>query len=306
MKLSIVTTLYKSQEYVEEFYRRSSIAARKLVGEDFEIIFVNDGSPDRSLSLAVELSDNDSKVVTVDLSRNFGHHKAMMAGLSYAQGELIYLIDSDLEESPEWIGNFFEVMVDETADTVFGVQGKRRGGIFDRFTGWLFYRLFRTATGIPQPDNVVTARLMSRNYVDALLQHREREINIGGLWIITGFHQVPVKVDKVVSSPTTYSPAKKISNFVNAITAFSSLPLVLIFYLGLVITLSAVGFSGYLMMSYFANGSPVEGYLSTIVSIWFFSGLITLFQGIQGIYLAKIFSEVKQRPNTIVRKVYRA
>ncbi len=147
---------------------------------------------------------------------------------------------------------------------------------------------------------------MSRNYVDALLQHREREINIGGLWIITGFHQVPVKVDKVVSSPTTYSPAKKISNFVNAITAFSSLPLVLIFYLGLVITLSAVGFSGYLMMSYFANGSPVEGYLSTIVSIWFFSGLITLFQGIQGIYLAKIFSEVKQRPNTIVRKVYRA
>ncbi len=121
MKLSIVTTLYKSQEYVEEFYRRSSIAARKLVGEDFEIIFVNDGSPDRSLSLAVELSDNDSKVVTVDLSRNFGHHKAMMAGLSYAQGELIYLIDSDLEESPEWIGNFFEVMVDETADTVFGV-----------------------------------------------------------------------------------------------------------------------------------------------------------------------------------------
>jgi len=100
MKLSIVATLYQSAPYISEFYARASVAAKELVGEEFEIVLVNDGSPDNSLDLAIKLTEQDSHVVVVDLSRNFGHHKAMMTGLAHAKGDLVFLIDSDLEEEP--------------------------------------------------------------------------------------------------------------------------------------------------------------------------------------------------------------
>lgn len=186
MKLSIVATLYQSAPYINEFHERASASAKRMVGDDYEIVLVNDGSPDNSLDLAIRLTEQDSHVVVVDLSRNFGHHKAMMTGLAHAKGELIFLIDSDLEEEPEWLLKFDEQMVQERCDVVYGMQGVRKGGAFERSTGAAFYKLFRKLTGINQPDNIVTARLMTQRYVQALLSHRERELNIGGLWIITG------------------------------------------------------------------------------------------------------------------------
>jgi putative glycosyltransferase len=162
VKLSIVATLYQSAPYVAEFHQRASAAARKLVGDDYEIVLVNDGSPDNSLDLAVQFAETDSHVVVVDLSRNFGHHKAMMTGLAYAKGERIFLIDSDLEEEPEWLLRFESQMNDEASDVVFGIQSKRKGTYFEQVTGGLFYQIFRFLTGIAQPDNIVTARLMSR------------------------------------------------------------------------------------------------------------------------------------------------
>lgn len=305
MKLSIVTTLYQSATYIDEFHRRASAEARKLVGDDYEIIMVNDGSPDDSLERAVELHRTDPHVVVVDLSRNFGHHKAMMTGLAHSRGERIFLIDSDLEEEPEWLGAFDVEMQQSGADTVYGVQASRRGGIIERLTGRWFYRLFRLLTGVQQPDNIVTARLMTRRYVDALIAHRERELNIGGLWVVTGFRQVGRVVVKQVSSPTTYTLARKLSHLVNAITSFSSLPLVLTFYLGVAISSTAAAFIGYLLFRYFFVAAPPDGYTSILASIWLFSGLIVMVLGIQGIYIAKIFSEVKQRPYTIVRDVHR-
>jgi len=305
MKLSIVATLYQSAPYIVEFHRRASETARELVGDDFEIVFVNDGSPDNSLNVAVELGKADPRVVVVDLSRNFGHHKAMMTGLAHAQGQLVFLIDSDLEEEPEWLLPFHAEMNDEGCDVVFGVQASRKGGIVERMSGELFYKIFRALTGIRQPNNIVTARLMSRRYVDALLLHREREINIGGIWIITGFVQRQFVVTKHSSSPTTYSFSRKFGHLVNAVTSFSSLPLVFTFYSGLIISLTALVYIGYLLVRYFFVAAPPDGYLSIIASIWLFSGLIIFFMGIQGIYIAKVFSEVKQRPYSIVRHVYR-
>lgn len=304
MKLSIVATLYQSASYIEEFHRRASSAARDLVGDDFEIVLVNDGSPDNSLDVAIGLSARDPRVVVVDLSRNFGHHKAMMTGLAHARGEQVFLIDSDLEEEPEWLTTFHATMTSAACDVVYGVQGNRKGGALERLTGAMFYRVFRALTGIRQPDNIVTARLMSRRYVEALLQHREREINIGGLWLITGFEQRKQVVVKHSTSPTTYSLSRKFGHLVNAVTSFSSLPLVFTFYSGLVISLTAVAYIAYLVMRYFFIASPPGGYTSIIASIWLFSGLIIFFMGIQGIYIAKVFSEVKQRPYSIVRHVY--
>lgn len=305
MKLSIVATLYQSAPYIGEFHRRASAAARQLVGEDFEIVLVNDGSPDASLDVAVALSDTDPHVVVVDLSRNFGHHKAMMTGLAQAKGERIFLIDSDLEEEPEWVLAFEARMNAESADVVYGVQPRRKGGCLEQLTGGWFYRIFRFLTGIDQPDNIVTARLMSRRYVDALLLHKERELNIGGLWIVTGFRQRQEPVKKHSSSPTTYSFSRKLSHLINAVTSFSSLPLVFTFYAGMVISASALIYIGYLMIRYFFIASPPGGYTSIIASIWLFSGLIIFFMGVQGIYISKLFSEVKQRPYTIVRHVYK-
>src|SRR3990167_1001725 len=110
MKLSIVATLYQSKNYIIEFYHRASESAQKLVGDDYEIILVNDGSPDNSLELAIPLTETDRHLVIVDLSRNFGHHKAMMTGLAQAKGDFIFLIDSDLEEEPEWLLAFSKKM----------------------------------------------------------------------------------------------------------------------------------------------------------------------------------------------------
>jgi len=305
MKLSIVATLYQSAPYITEFYERSSAAAKQLVGDDYEIVLVNDGSPDNSLDIAVKLTENDRHVVVVDLSRNFGHHKAMMTGLAHAKGERVFLIDSDLEEDPELLIKFSQQLESDECDVVYGVQEKRRGDVVEIFTGIIFYRLFRILTGIEQPDNIVTARLMSRRYVDALISHQEREVNIGGLWMITGFKQCRHLIQKHVTSPTTYSFVGKFSHLINAVTSFSSLPLVFTFYTGLAISITAMLYIIYLIAEYSLSSTMPDGYTSIIVSIWLFSGLIIFFIGVQGIYVSKMFSEIKQRPYTIVRQIYR-
>jgi putative glycosyltransferase len=303
MKLSIVTSLYRSAPYIAEFHRRASAVATALAGDDYEIIMVNDGSPDDGLDIAVALSDADPHLVVIDLSRNFGHHKAMMTGLAGAAGDLVFLIDSDLEEEPEWILGFEKQMRAEASDMVYGVQATRKGEWFERHTGAVFYRLFRLFTGIDQPDSIVTARIMSRRYVNALLTHRERELNIIGLWFITGFKQSHQTVTKLATSPTTYSLARKLDNFVNAVTSFSNLPLFFTFYSGLVISASAGLFICYLLLIDLFGSAP-SAYASIVASIGLFSGLIILFVGLQAIYISKIFSEVKQRPYTIIRDIY--
>lgn len=305
MKLSIVTTLYQSATHVQPFYERASAVAKKLAGDDYEIIFVNDGSPDNSLEISVQLTESDPHIIVIDLSRNFGHHKAMMTGMAAATGNYVFLIDSDLEEEPEYLLSFYKQLCDEYSDVVYGVQMKRRGGPFGRILGNLFYRMFRFFTGIDQPNDITTARLMTNRYVKALIAHQEREINIGALWLITGFKQSCQSIIKHSNSPTTYTFRKKISHAVNAITSFSSAPLVYTFYAGLFISVSAIIYISYLVFRYFYIATLPTGYTSTIASIWLFSGLIIFFMGVQGVYIAKIFSEVKQRPYTIIRNIYK-
>lgn len=304
MKLSIVATLYQSAPHIAEFHQRAGKVARELVGEDFEIVLVNDGSPDESLDIAVALTEVDEHVVVVDLSRNFGHHKAMMTGLSHAKGERVFLIDVDLEEEPECLPVFARQMDCVPCDVVYGVQARRRGGWLARCSGQLFYFLFRSITGLALPANAVVARLMTRRYVDALLRHQEREVFINGLWHITGFTQVPWPVKKYSTSKTTYTLQKKFSLFVNSITSFSNAPLVGIFYIGLLITSTSAAYVLYLIFRWIFFSKTLTGWTSVMSSIWLIGGLIILFIGVVGIYLSKIFSEVKYRPYTIVRHIY--
>ena len=304
MKISIVATLYMSAAYVTEFHQRCSATARQLAGDDFEIVLVNDGSPDGSLDIAIGLSRADEHLVVIDLSRNFGHHKAMMTGLAQARGENVFLIDSDLEEHPEWLIDFAGQMASEGCDVVYGVQERRKGGLFERWSGWCFYHLFNALTGITLPENVVTARLMTRRYVDGLLLHDEREVFIAGLWHITGFTQHPQTVTKHSTSESTYTLRKKMSLLVNSVTSFSNAPLVGIFYTGLGICLAASLYAAYLIVDWTFFAKPLSGWTSVMASIWLIGGMVISFIGVVGIYLSKIFSETKRRPYTIVRQIH--
>jgi putative glycosyltransferase len=301
--LSVVTTLYRSAPHLAEFLRRATAAAGRLTS-DYEIVLVNDGSPDDSLALAIELQRRDSHVRVVDLSRNFGHHPAMMTGLRHARGDLVFLLDSDLEEPPEWLGEFHARLVDSAADAVYGVQLKRRGGWFEKFTGWLFYTLVTEHLGPALPRNTTTARLMTRRFVDALLRFPEREHTVAALCSITGFAQEPVPVQKASSGRSTYSLAHRVGVLVSNVTSFSNRPLILVFYLGCVIVVVSGAAAAVLIWRRLVGGIGVPGYASLVVSVWLLGGLVIFCVGLVGIYLAKVFVEVKQRPPTIVRAEY--
>jgi putative glycosyltransferase len=304
MKLSVVATLYQSAPYIREFHARASAAARQLAGDDYEIVLVNDGSPDNSLELAIRLCDTDPRLKVIDLSRNFGHHKAMLAGLSHARSERVFLIDSDLEEEPEWMSDFAAIMEREAADVVYGVQETRKGNWFERWSGEVYYSVFNFLADIDHPRNIVTARLMSRRYVEALLQFRERELVISCLWVIAGFKQCAHRVRKHANSPTTYNIAKRVSHSLNSITSFSEAPLRMIFYIGLVIFLFAVLYVGNLIFQRLFMETILDGWTSVIASIWLLGGMIIMFLGMIGVYLSKVFSETKQRPSFIVREIH--
>lgn len=304
MKLSVVATLYQSAAYLDEFVSRCTAAARQFADDSYEIILVNDGSPDDSLDIAIHLGEADPHLTVVDLSRNFGHHAAMLAGLEQSRGDFIFLLDSDLEEQPEWLSEFDQQMQQQHNDMVFGVQQTRKGGWFERVSGNLFYRLMDLLSDYDLPKNLVTARLMTRRYVDALLRHRERELSIGGLHALTGFSQSQRTISKLGGSESTYTLKRKIAILVNTITSFSNKPLVGIFYIGATIFTLASLFTGYLVLNWLLMASPPSGWTSVIASIWLLGGLIISLIGIIAIYLSKIFIESKQRPRHIVRAVH--
>jgi putative glycosyltransferase len=305
VKLSIVGTLYQSRESINEFYYRTMKAAEAITN-DVELVLVNDGSPDDGLDLALALHRTDPRVVVVDLARNFGHHKAMMTGLAHATGDLVFLIDSDLEEPPEDLALFYRRYALGDCDVVYGVQQTRRGGATDRATGALYFSLLDALSDRPVPRNLVTSRLMTRDYVRALVSHRDREFIMSDLWQVTGFRQQPIVVEKLSLSPSTYSLRKRIALAVKHVTTTSTKLLYLVLYVGLLIFGLSIAVILYYLGRYFTSGIPVDGYTSLIVSIWFFGGLITLILGILGIYIASIMVETKRRPYTIVRRIHRA
>jgi putative glycosyltransferase len=303
MDLSVVTTLYRSQPYVEEFYRRICAAALAIT-PDFELILVNDGSPDGALEAAVALFQRDERVRVIDLSRNFGHHRAIMTGLAHARGDLVFLIDCDLEEEPELLSRFHARLVETGADVIYGTQVSRKGGIWERISGAVFYRVFRALSSAPVPKNLVTVRLMTRRYVHALTQHRDREIFLAGLWQITGFQQVALPIVKLWRRTSSYSWRHKVAILVNAVTSFSTTPLVWIFYVGISMLLLSSAGALYLIVQKLFFGTYLFGWPSLIVSIWMIGGFTIFSIGIIGIYLSKIFAETKDRPYTIIREVY--
>jgi putative glycosyltransferase len=304
VRLSIVTTLYQSAGTINEFYRRSMRAAEPL-GYEVEFVIVNDGSPDGSLDLALALHRADPRVTVVDLSRNFGHHKALMTGLAYATGDLVFMIDSDLEEEPEELSRLHARFAQGDCDVVYGVQEKRRGNLFRRWPGELFFLLVQALSDQPVPRNSVAARLMTRDYVRALVRYRDREFMLMHLMQLAGFRQIAVPIRKRSQSSTTYSLRMRTEMAIKFLTTTSTRLLYLLLYVGVFIFGLSTTFILYYIGRYLTSGIGVDGFTSQIVSIWFLGGLITLILGILSVYMANILVETRRRPYVVVRHLHR-
>ncbi len=299
-QISVVATLYKSAAYLPEFYARA-VKSLAMIGVDYEFVFVDDGSPDNSGTVVRDLQAEDSRVKLLSLSRNFGHHKAIMAGLRAAKGSYVFLLDCDLEEPPELLVEFWSKMQAEGCDVVFGVQNLRRGKGIDRFVGGLFYKVFNHLSDLPIPENIAMCRLMNRRYVDAIGQFGERNFFLGSLFVEAGFRQVSVPFEKTSKGSTTYNFRRRVSLMVDAITSSTAKPLVYVFYLGLAMcSLTIFAGMAVLFRHLFIERLQV-GWPSLILSVWFIGGLMLLSIGIVGIYLSRVFQEVKGKPVYIIK-----
>lgn len=299
-----MTSAYRSEATIEAFAHRALETATSLF-DSVELIVVDDGSPDRSSQLVRNLADRDSRITLIQLSRNFGHHRALIAGLEHARGDLVFLIDSDLEEQPENLGAMLTALREGNADVVYGVQNARRGGWIERVSGRIFYAAFSYLSEVSLPTNVSTMRLMTRRYVQSFLQFRDRNPVLVPLSLLTGYRQIPYVFDKHASSETTYSLRRRFSLLLLAITSFSGKPLLLMFWMSLL--LSVTGFCYGLFVLFQALVGPVQdGWSSLMAAIVFFFSLNALFTGLLGLYVKLILEEVKDRPRTVIQDIYRS
>ncbi|CAN5492653.1 glycosyltransferase family 2 protein [soil metagenome] len=302
MKLSIVSTMYYSQDYLEEFCERC-VASASAITSEFEIILVNDGSPDNSLQNALALQIKYPKIFIVDLSRNFGHHKAIMTGLHHVKGDFVFLIDCDLEEAPELLNEYWAAIMDPGLDVVFGIQKKRKGGWFEKMSGKIFYWFFLKIISVDYPTNSLTARLMTSRYVKSVIKFKEKELDIWGVFVLAGYNQKAVEVTKTSKGSSTYTFRKKIRMAVEMITSLSHRPLYFTFFFSLLfMVISALSILEIIYQKYTYNSS--EGWASIMALIWFVSSIILFILGIFGVYLSKMFLEIKNRPLTLVRDLY--
>jgi len=306
--LSIVTTLYKSERFLDVFVAQCVEALAEINCDNYEIIFVNDGSPDNSLAKVLELKKINDKIVAVDLSRNFGHHYAIMAGLSYSSGDYVFLIDCDLEVPPTKIPVFYHKITEENdCDAVFGVQETRKGSFIERTVGGLFYNFFNSLSDTRIPENLLTERIMSRRYVDELIKMGDKNIFMAGMMQWVGFKQIPIIIKKGLrEGKSTYTLGKRISLSMQAITSFSSYPLIMLFKFGFFIsTLSVITGAYFLIRKLIYPEIVLSGFTFLIVVLLFSVGIIISSLGILGIYIDKLFNQTKNRQTFIVKDIYK-
>ena len=305
-KLSIVAPCYNEESGLEEFVRRTKAVCVDLACE-YEIILVNDGSQDQTLTRATEIASQDSAIQVINLLRNFGHQAAVTAGIDLATGDAVVLIDSDLQDPPEVITEMVDVWKNG-ADVAYGQRRSREGETtFKLFTAKLFYRILKGLTRSPIPEDTGDFRLMDRQVVQALRNMRERHRFIRGMVSWIGGKQIAVPYDRKArfAGETKYPFRKMLSFAVDAITSFSIVPLRLVTYLALtVIGLTIVAAIGVVVVKLIYPDYFIPGYPSIIITVVFFGGVQLLALGIIGEYMGRMYETTKARPIYIVEQVY--
>ena len=303
MTLSVVTTLYKSKPFLETFLKEIIANIQIIKINDFELVFVNDGSPDDSVEYLLERKKEIPEIKIIDLSRNFGHHYAIQAGLNFASGEYVFLIDNDLETPPSVLVDYYnEIIIDKNLDVVYGYQEARKGNFIEKKAGSVFWVLINKLSDTKIPHNILTERLMTKQYVNELLRLQDANLFMGGMMYWVGFNQkgIPVKKGQR-DGASTYSIKRRAELMLQAITSFSGKPLEWLFYIGISISFFSFLFLIYLATQKIIHQDEVQlGWTSIVAINVLILGIISTFLGLIGIYIYKIFRQVQGRPNVLI------
>ena len=307
---SIVVPIFNEEENLPELYRRLSsvmqplCAQRSFESAGFEIILVDDGSSDSSWHIINELHKTDKRVTGLSLSRNFGHHVAISAGLDNAAGQTIIIMDGDLQDPPEEIPNFV-AKLKEGYDLVFGVRAQRSDTLSRKVLSWLFWFVFKVLLKLDITTKQSMMRIMNRRYLDSFKRISEKNRFLAGLFAWTGFRQtsIIIKHDPRYAGTSKYNLWKMIKLTFNAVTSFSYLPLQLAGFLGMIIALISFLAGIFLIVQRFLYKIDVAGWASTMVSILFMGGVQLAFLGLIGEYIGRIFTEVQNRPLYLIKEI---
>lgn len=305
MKLSIVVPCFNEEACLDELHRRLSAAAQSAVGEDYELVLVNDGSRDGSWVAMQQMAAGDPHLVAVNLSRNHGHQLALTAGLDLCRGDAILIIDADLQDPPELLAPMLATMGESGADVVYGVRRSRAGDTaFKRASAHGFYRLLSRATEVDIPLDAGDFRLMSRRALDALLAMPEQARFIRGMVAWIGFKQVPFAYDRHerFAGETKY-PLKKMMRFaLDALTGFSSAPLKLASHAGLWLSFGSVVLVLYIAYAW-ASGRSIQGWTSLMLVVVILGAIQMFVLALMGEYIGRLYNEAKKRPLYIVQDI---
>jgi dolichol-phosphate mannosyltransferase len=301
--LSVVLPVYNEHDGLGEVHQRLSAVLASL-GLSYELIFVNDGSRDRSWERIMAMADADARVCGVNLSRNFGHQIAITAGIDVSRGAAVIVMDADLQDPPELIPELYE-RFKAGFDVVYAQRRARDGETrFKELTAKIFYRVIRRMTTIAIPVDTGDFRLMSRRVVDDLKKLQEHSRFVRGLVTWVGYNQTPVLYDRSrrYGGSTKYPIAKMMRFALDGITGFSSQPLRLASHVGLLFALASLLLMVVLMVYKLAGGRGIiQGWTSLAVAVLFLGGVQLLAIGILGEYIGRIYEEVKRRPLYLTR-----
>jgi glycosyltransferase involved in cell wall biosynthesis len=301
--LSVVAPCFNEEGVLHELYRRIS-QVLDGAGESWELVLVNDGSRDRTPEIMRELRAQDERVKVVDFARNFGHQIAVTAGMDYAQGDAVVLIDADLQDPPELI---LEMLAKwrEGYEVIYAIRAERKGETwFKEFTAKMFYRIIYKITDIDIPMDTGDFRLMDRKVVNALKTMHEKHRFMRGMSVWVGFRQTGVKYVRAerYAGETKYPLRKMLKFAMDGITSFSYFPLQLATYIGFIAALLAVLGIMVTIILRLSGSHAFFGQATTLVSVLFLGGVQLICLGILGEYLGRIYDEVKGRPLYIVRE----
>jgi len=298
--LSLVLPVFNEEPVIDELARRLSAFLAEL-DESWEVVFVDDGSTDRSFEMLAELCRQDERYRLVRLSRNFGHQLAITAGLDCARGEAVVVMDADLQDPPEVVREMLAKRR-EGYDVVYGVRSRREGeGLFKRATAALFYRVLRGMVGVPIPLNAGDFRLMSRRVVLAMRALREANRFVRGMVAWVGFRQTSVTyVRKGRAAGSTHYPLRRMIRFaLDGILSFSTLPLRMAIWLGAAAGLIGIGVALWAIVAHL-QGHTLPGWATLMVVVALASSAQLMMTGVLGEYVGRIYDEVKRRPLYVV------
>jgi polyisoprenyl-phosphate glycosyltransferase len=302
VKYSIVVPIYNEQESIPDIVKQLRLITDLLDGPA-EVILVDDGSRDASYELMVAASEEDPRIKVLQLSRNFGHQPAITAGMDFASGQAVVVMDADLQDPPEVILEM-AARWQEGYEIVYAVRKRREGESFlKKATARLYYGLIRRLAEVDQYVDVGDFRLVDRKALDAFLQMRERARYVRGMFSWIGFRQIAVPYVRASrrAGRSKYSLRKMVKLASDGIVGFSSMPLRLGIAVGMFMAIGAVGY-GVLALALKLAGLPyVRGYASLLVTITFLSGVQLIVIGVIGLYLARVYDEVRGRPLYLVR-----